>query len=70
MDTIEKACFVTDCESTPDDLNATSTGSWICNEHLDEQKAIFEDSARNAMMDIGLTDDEAENALEDYNFTI
>jgi uncharacterized protein YjiS (DUF1127 family) len=35
---------------------------------ISKARADFEDMARSAMRDIGLTEDEAERELEDYNY--
>lgn len=34
----------------------------------DNETELFEEMAMQAMQDLGLTEDEAENALEDYNY--
>lgn len=70
MDKIIKgvtACEVSECDSLQHELNERSNGTWICDSHLNEEKAGFEDMARSAMTDLGIDDEfEQDNLLDDY----
>jgi len=69
MNEIIKACLVSECESHPEDLITSQDGKrFLCQDHYQEQKESFESQAKSACEGIGLTEDEAEQAVEDYNF--
>ena len=63
-----RACVKPNCESRPEDLIQIKTGEWLCDEHYQEVRQMFERYAKSACRDVGLTEDEAERAVEDYNF--
>lgn len=60
----ETACEYYECESYQHEL-VNVGGRWICDHHLQEERAMFDVMATDAMKELGLDDDECERMLED-----